>query len=200
MEGLTTAAVAILATLRIRFARAVTLGTAIGEVLSRILGPFAANFLEVLLPRDYEKWIPVRLCHARYSNYECSGVASNLLCTCVFLSVLMVQVLIRYGFRYLGVSLSWMLMRVTTGLFTAIRGSSLFITGVCGYLVRYRYMSADIFDEGNPVLVAAWGVLAFAGWSWQLSSSFTLSFPLNILLFPFTVLEQFTVMAVGVSE
>ena len=59
VEGLTTATIAILATLRLRFAKAITLGTAIGEVLSKILGPFVAQALELTIPADYEKWIPV---------------------------------------------------------------------------------------------------------------------------------------------
>ena len=59
LEGLSTATVAILATLRIRFARAITLGTAIGEVLTRVLGPFASQTLDYFIPKDYEKWIPV---------------------------------------------------------------------------------------------------------------------------------------------
>lgn len=53
------ATVAVLATLRVRFAKAITLGTAIGEVLNKIFSPFTAQALEFALPDDYEKWIPV---------------------------------------------------------------------------------------------------------------------------------------------
>lgn len=60
LEGLTMATVAILATLRVRFAKAITLGTAIGDVLNKIFSPFSTQLLEYGLPRDYEKWIPVR--------------------------------------------------------------------------------------------------------------------------------------------
>ena len=90
-------------------------------------------------------------------------------------------------------------MRVTTSMFAAIRGSSLFITGICGYLVRYEYVGKEIF-EGNPLLVIAWAILAFLGWTWQLSSRFSLSFPLNILLLPLTILEHALMFAVGVGQ
>lgn len=60
LEGLTMATVAVLATLRVRFAKAITLGTAIGEVLNKIFSPFTTQMLEFALPDDYEKWIPVR--------------------------------------------------------------------------------------------------------------------------------------------
>lgn len=59
LEGLTMATVAILATLRVRFAKAITLGTAIGDVLHKMFSPFTARVLEYGLPDDYEKWIPV---------------------------------------------------------------------------------------------------------------------------------------------
>lgn len=59
IEGLTMATVAVLATLRVRFAKAITLGTAIGEVLNKIFSPFTTQVLEFALPDDYEKWIPV---------------------------------------------------------------------------------------------------------------------------------------------
>lgn len=59
LEGLSMATVAILATLRIRFARAITLGAAIGEVLHKIFAPLTTPILERLLSDDFEKWIPV---------------------------------------------------------------------------------------------------------------------------------------------
>lgn len=59
-EGLTMAVIAILATLRVRFAKAITLGTAIGEVLNQIFSPFTSQLLDFGLSDDYDKWIPVR--------------------------------------------------------------------------------------------------------------------------------------------
>lgn len=91
-------------------------------------------------------------------------------------------------------------MRVVTSVFAAMRGSSLFITGVCGYLVRYNYIGANVFKQGNPLVVAAWGLLALLGMYWQISSSFRLPFPLNILLLPVTIAENFVIFAVGVSS
>lgn len=59
IEGLTVAIVAILATLRIRFAKAITLGTAIGQVLENLLSPFTTKALKLGLPNNYDNWIPV---------------------------------------------------------------------------------------------------------------------------------------------
>lgn len=60
VEGLTLATVAILATLRIRFAKAITLGTAIGSAFEKLFSPFTTQILRFSLPDAYEKWIPVR--------------------------------------------------------------------------------------------------------------------------------------------
>lgn len=59
LEGLTMATVAVLATLRVKLAKAITLGTAIGEVLYKIFSPFTTKALEYALPNEYQKWIPV---------------------------------------------------------------------------------------------------------------------------------------------
>lgn len=87
IEGLTIATVAILATLRIRFAKAITLGSAIGDVLNKIFSPFTSKLLDFGLSDDYEKWIPVRcaysivvtlflpeLCHAGKAASQIWGV------------------------------------------------------------------------------------------------------------------------------
>lgn len=109
------------------------------------------------------------------------------------------QVVNKYGFRYLGMSASWILMRAVTSVFAAMRGSALFVTGVCGYLTKYGYVGPNIFKEGNPLLVGAWGLLAVIGIYSQVSSGFRLPFPLNIILLPVTIAENAVIFAVGVS-
>lgn len=96
-------------------------------------------------------------------------------------------------------SASWVLMRAVTSVFAAMRGSSLFITGVCAYLTRYGYVNRNVFNEGNPLLVATWSLLALLGIYWQVSSGFSLPFPLNVILLPVTVAENALILAVGVS-
>lgn len=90
-------------------------------------------------------------------------------------------------------------MRAVTSIFSAMRGSSLFITGVCGYLVRHKYVGPNVFNEGNPGIVAAWGLLAVIGMYFQISIGFKLPFPLNLILLPVTVAENLVILAVGVS-
>jgi hypothetical protein len=48
LEGLTQASLAVLATLRVQFAKAITLGTAIGDVLHRTAGYVSSTKLSIL--------------------------------------------------------------------------------------------------------------------------------------------------------
>uniref|UniRef100_A0A7S0T5G8 Uncharacterized protein n=1 Tax=Erythrolobus madagascarensis TaxID=708628 RepID=A0A7S0T5G8_9RHOD len=61
LEGLTQAWIAIIATLRIKFAQAITLGTSIGNTLHRYVTPFVLKFTKPLVPREYARWLPVIL-------------------------------------------------------------------------------------------------------------------------------------------
>lgn len=90
-------------------------------------------------------------------------------------------------------------MRAVTSIFSAMRGSSLFITGVCGYLVRHKHVGPNVFKEGNPVLIGAWVLLAVIGMYFQISMGFTLPFPLSVILLPVTVAENLIILAVGTS-
>jgi hypothetical protein len=164
LEGLSCACLAVLATLRVRFAAAITLGTAIGDTVLAMCGPVATAGMAAVLPDEYERWIPV-LC--------------------------------RYGARYVGVSLSWMLMRVTSSVFSSMRGSSLMITGVAAYLVGHGRVDRNDVKSGEPMLMLVWGAVGLLGFYWQASSGFQLRFPVNVLLLPVTIVEKVLVAVVG---
>uniref|UniRef100_A0A7S1XC33 Uncharacterized protein n=1 Tax=Compsopogon caeruleus TaxID=31354 RepID=A0A7S1XC33_9RHOD len=59
MEGLTMAYVAVIATLRVKFAQAITLGITIGENLHEFSDFFTVPLLNNLLPQDYRRWSPI---------------------------------------------------------------------------------------------------------------------------------------------
>lgn len=164
LEGLSCASVAILATLRVKFAAAITLGSGIGDVVLSVAGPPAEAAMTAALPDELDRWVPI---------------------------------LTRYTARYIGVSLSWMLMRVTSSVFSSMRGSSLLVTGLAAYGVRHNYVNKNVVEAGKPTMALAWGVLAVLGFYCQASAGFRLSFPFNIILFPVTCFENFLILAVG---
>jgi hypothetical protein len=49
---------AVVATLRMRFAEAVTLGTSIGLMMEKGVTPYASPALKKLMPDEYHKWTP----------------------------------------------------------------------------------------------------------------------------------------------
>uniref|UniRef100_A0A7S1TJB0 Uncharacterized protein n=1 Tax=Compsopogon caeruleus TaxID=31354 RepID=A0A7S1TJB0_9RHOD len=59
--GLIQGWLAVLATLTIRSAEAITIGTTIGDIGDRVIGPRPREALLVALPRDYEQLVPVLL-------------------------------------------------------------------------------------------------------------------------------------------
>lgn len=164
LEGLSCASVAILASLRLKFAAAITLGSGIGDAVLAVAGPPAEAVMTALLPDDLDRWVPV---------------------------------LTRYTARYIGVSLSWMLMRVSSTIFSCMRGSSLLVTALAAYGVRHNYVNKNLVEKGTPTMGLACAVLAMLGFYWQASAGFRLPFPFNIILFPVTCFEDFLVLAVG---
>ncbi|KAA8497391.1 hypothetical protein FVE85_1120 [Porphyridium purpureum] len=61
LEGLTQAWIAVIATLRVKFAQAITLGTSIGNNLDQFVSPFIMRVVNPHVPREYAKWVPVSL-------------------------------------------------------------------------------------------------------------------------------------------
>ncbi|KAA8496401.1 hypothetical protein FVE85_0130 [Porphyridium purpureum] len=61
MDGLLAGCVAVLATLRSRFAQMIALGATIGDVLDRTLSPMLEHVIVRLCPKEYRKWIPEAL-------------------------------------------------------------------------------------------------------------------------------------------
>lgn len=112
----------------------------------------------------------------------------------------MIHPLVMYTCKMIGVSFAWTLQRVVSGLQSAVRGGQLFARGALSYAARHgalaKYLDKDgdgkpDLSEGSvPFMAVAYG-LAFFGFTWQLFSGFSLPFPLNLILFPFTVTEWF---------
>jgi len=69
LQAITTGWVSVIAALRIKFARAVTLGAAIGDVLRKPLQRCLGPFLKKVVPEDYHKWILPGI------SYACKFVA-----------------------------------------------------------------------------------------------------------------------------
>ena len=94
---------------------------------------------------------------------------------------------VKYTISTVACSLSWMLLRLFTAFHSAMYGAHLMASGVVTYLVKQKRITPQRAAAFNyTVLTWAVGVLGFL---WQLSTGFRLPFPLNLLLFPLTIVE-----------
>lgn len=88
---------------------------------------------------------------------------------------------------FISISIAFMLQRILSAFHSAIRGGMLFARTLLSYLDKHGYIK---FKEDESYLdEIAGGSLAAFGFICQLQSGFSLFFPLNILLFPVTLLE-----------
>jgi len=107
-----------------------------------------------------------------------------------------IPVIIAYGCKVIGVSVAWTIQRAISAFYSAVRGSQMFVSTLFVYLARNGYPS---LNDGSPLFTAVTGLLAWIGFAWQLKSGFRLPFPLNVIMFPLTVVEWFVMWMVAVE-
>jgi len=108
-----------------------------------------------------------------------------------------VPVIVKYACRSIAVSIAWFIQRVMSAFYSAFRGASFFARGALRFAGRNGYVAP--FDEGSILVTAVVTAVALTGFWWQLSSGFSLPFPLNVLMFPFTLLEYWLTYMVNFS-
>lgn len=156
----------VVATLRVQFAQAVTLGCSLGEILHTHLRSKTDSFLHRAIPAELSAWAPI---------------------------------IADYGFRLVGCIIAWWLSRIIATFHAAIRGADMFVKHAVVLMKKKGYLQQDL-DVDGPQVSLFIGLIAFLGFYWQFSNGFGLPFPLNVLLFPFTIAEwtlSTTVMLFG---
>jgi len=156
---------AIMATLRLRLAKAITLGSTVGGILAN--GVHTLIGKKIKLGPDYQKWVLPGI------NYVCK-----------VLSII---------FAWMFFRVSYALQSSIRGAELCAKGF-LKWADRNGYLKRADGLSEEeaieqISKRKEFVLVTS--VVAGAGFFWQVTRGFRLPFPLNFVLFPVTILEYF---------
>lgn len=164
LSGLQSGLLAVVATLKLQFCKAITLGSAIGDILMNPCNKFLVPALEVALPEEYKKWAgPV----------------------------------ISYSVKSFAVSVAWFLQRLISAFHSALRGGHMCATNILEYMDKMGYVSINP-DETYIDEIAGYCLAGIGLW-FQLSMGFTLPFPLNLLLLPFTILEWWLMWLVNSS-
>jgi hypothetical protein len=165
ISGLNAGFIAMLAVLRVKFAKTITLGATIGEALANNIQPFLVPPMNDLFQPKYHKWV-----------IPC----------------------IQYSCKTIGISVAFFIQRIISAFHSAIRGGQIFTQGILQYALFVpslkKYLDKDndgkpdIEPGSKPFIAISLGV-SVLGFLFQLTCGFSLFFPLNILLFPFSVLE-----------
>lgn len=165
LAGINSGFLAVVATLKLQFAKAITLGSAIGSVLEKPAHKYVIPTLKKVLPEDYKKWA---------------------------------EPLVDYAVKSFSISLAWFVQRVLSAFHSAIRGGLLFSRNLMEYLSIMGYVHINP-DESNLDEISGYALAALGLW-FQLSAGFSLPFPLNVILFPFSLLEWFLMWAVNSTK
>jgi len=156
--ALNTGFLAIIATLKLEFAKTITLGNSIYSVieppLDKYLYPHVEKVFISVVPNDYVKW-----------------------CKPTFQAII----------RSFVLSWAWFLQRIISAFHSSIKGGLMFSRNILEYLSKMGIYHIDhettYIDEVVGVVVAMIGLV------FQLRYGFRLPFPLNLLLFPFSIME-----------
>lgn len=161
LAGLNAGFLAVVATLKLEFAKAITLGSAIADCIDKPATQFVLPYIVSAIPADVKHWA---------------------------------RPVMSYSIHAFAISLSWFIQRVISAFHSAIRGGLMCSRNILEYLSEMNILHID-HEKTQLDEVLGYG-LAILGFLFQISRGFTLPFPLNVLLFPFTVLEWFLVAAV----
>jgi len=98
-----------------------------------------------------------------------------------------IPVVISHTCKLVAISIAWWIQRIVSAFHSAVRGGILCARSLLAYANKQKYIELDADDT---YLDEAAGYTAAAlGFYCQLAYGFGLPFPLNILFFPFTMLE-----------
>jgi len=154
LAGITAGYMAVLAALKLRFAKTIALGNSLAHMVEEPVTTYFLPGLEAVFPPEYKKW------------------ARPLVC---------------YSIKACAVSIAWTVQRVISAFHSAMKGGLLFSRNLMRYASEMKIVHID--PDTTWLDEIAGYTLAALGLYFQLSFGFSLPFPLNILLFPFTLME-----------
>lgn len=160
LGGLYLAWVGVMATLKVQFARTVTMALTISKIMEKPVDTIFVPALKCCIAEEYHKWIPV--CLGWMVKMAAMSIAwwiqrvLSAATSAIVGGLMITRALMRFCFK---------------------RGHTL------GGLIP-KNDEDTYLDE-----VFGWGI-AFLGFSWQFMMGFSLPFPFNIIFFPVGILES----------
>jgi len=162
LGGIHAGLLAVVATLKLEFAKTITLGHSIATTVEEPVHKYLLPYVIKLVPAEYHKWA---------------------------------KVVISYTIKSIAISIAWSLQRLVSSFHSAIRGGLMCSRNILVYCSKMGY--ANINHEDTYIDEIVGFALAIAGLFFQLRFGFGLPFPLNILLFPFSIAEYLLIWLIA---
>lgn len=110
-----------------------------------------------------------------------------------------ITVILSYTCKAIAVTLAWAMQKVISAVQSALRGGNMVVDGGIQLLQHYKVLPEkyDRDSTWNDEIVC-YGLFFFGFYS-QMHSMFTLHFPFSVLLFPFTMFENWLIWTVSNS-
>lgn len=96
---------------------------------------------------------------------------------------------------FIAVSVAWTVQRILSAFHSAMRGGIVFSRNILAYLAEMKYVSIN-HEETYLDEIVGYGLAALGLW-FQLAFGFGLPFPLNVILFPFTIAEYLLIAIIS---
>lgn len=92
-------------------------------------------------------------------------------------------------------SIAWTVQRILSAFHSAMRGGIVFARNIMAYLAEMKYVNIN-HEETYLDEIVGYSLAALGLW-FQLAFGFGLPFPLNVILFPFTVAEYLLIAIIS---
>lgn len=159
--GLYTSWLAVQAVLRTEFAKTITLGVSIAAMATPYLQKVGVPVLVHVMPPAYHAWIPLIIANTA---------------------------------RSIGVGIAWKMQEVVSAVQSGMRGGLLFSRGLLGFLNKRgfkTFLSLPLDSDSTYVDEVVGYSVAVIGCVCQWQWGFGMPFPLNLLMWPFDILEWY---------
>jgi len=151
---------AVVAVLAIQFARTISMAMAISDFVKKPLHRFVAPTIQLAVPDEYDKWVPVVL----------GWIA-----------------------RSIAISIAFYIQSVISGFASALKGGLMMAQATYQFLACRQLFGLEISKNHNDSMLdeALSYVFASLGFYMQFQAGFSLPTPLNYILWPFQVMENY---------
>jgi len=177
--GVYTSWMAVVCTLKVQFARTITLALSIADFLNKPAQQFLAPAIVFLLPKDYktlEKDDKGKDVPNSSPAHKWTSVVIGWVCKSVAMSI------------------AWYIQTIISAFTSAVRGGLMCARSLMAFMAKRGFKLFGLIKENDEDTYAdeifGW-MLAALGFYFQFSLGFDVPFPFNFLLFPFEIAEWY---------